>query len=184
MSVKLRAIDRWRVLEESIPLPGKRRTVSLRVNVEERAKLWVMQVGKATLLRTVEPFECPVDISFVVEGDCAVIGECAGEVWWMSDDGDILAYPVLSESFTKLEQRMEMTDAMEVTILRSQLRAEQRKREVAELLLEKQRREDAAAANADPETGEVEDEPEVVVDANAGAAVEGAPAGTSPAPKP
>lgn len=186
MTVKLRAIDRWlrATPGEAIPLPGKRRTVTVQVNVDEPTVFSVLQDKRSTLLRAVQPWECPLAISFVVEGDCAVVPETEGDVWWMSDDGDILSYTVMSESFTKLEQRMEMTPEMEVTILKANLRAEQRKREVAELLLLKKQREDAAAAQADPETGEVVDETEVVVDATAGATVEGAPAGDSPAPKP
>lgn len=184
--VKLEAIDRWipAVSGEAIPLPGKKRTVTIEFNVDEYTVLSVLQDKKSTLLRAVQPWECPLEVSFVVLGDCAVIPETEGQVFWKSDDGDILAYPVLTESFTKLEQRMEMTAEMEVTILRANLRAEQRKREVAELLLLKKQREDAAAANADPETGEVDAEPEIVVDADEGAAEPSEVPGNSSAPKP
>ncbi|MHA6692269.1 hypothetical protein [Devosia sp. A449] len=183
MSVKLRSIDRWQQLPSgtAIPLPGKRRTVTLQLNVDEPTKFKVLQDKKATLLRVVDPSECPVTVSFAVDGDCAIVAETGNEVWWSSDDGLILSYAVVSQSFTELEQRMEMTPEMEVTILKANIRHEQRLREQAELLLVKQQREDAAAANADPETGEV-NETEEPADANAGTPEPAPGAGNTPAP--
>ncbi|QCS37237.1 hypothetical protein [Tortoise microvirus 73] len=161
MTAKLRNINQWRRFPDgALPLPGARRVVTIDFNVDRHAKLTLMQDKRETLLRAVEPQECPLTVQFAVEGDCAIVAEAEGEVWWSSDDGDILSYEVHEQSFTELEQRMEMTPEMEATLLRAALKREQRHREVAELLLLKKQREEAEAANADPETGEVEDDGE------------------------
>ncbi|MBU1335211.1 MAG: hypothetical protein KJ944_19365 [Alphaproteobacteria bacterium] len=184
MTVKLRSIDRWQRLKgKAIPLAGKPRTVTVHFNVTEKTVLKVLQDGGETLLRALEPFECPAAISWVVEGDCAVVADTSGEVWWATDDGQVLAFDVLTESFTKLEQRMEMTPEMEITILRANLKREQREKEVAQLLLLKEQRRQAAEANANTETGEIVDEAEVTPDPDTGTPEPATPAGDSTAPK-
>ncbi|QCS37245.1 hypothetical protein [Tortoise microvirus 74] len=184
MSVKLRHLAKWAHLPagEVIPLAGKKRIVTLEFNVDFPTRFDVLENGKSTLLRAVEPRECPLKVSFAVEGDCAIVADTEGDVWWATDDGEVLSYEVETESFTKLQQRMEMTPEMELTIYKAQLRAEQRAREVAELLLAKKQREEAEAANADPETGEVNDKNGAGLGQ---AAADGtSEAGSSAAPKP
>lgn len=169
MSMKLRSLSRWKKIPagQFLELPGKRRLVQIEVNVERSTRFDVEQGGIPTLLAVVEPWQCPLLIKFAVEGDCTLVPTTDGEVWYFTDDGMAEAYNITTQSFTKLEQRMEMTPELEVTILKANLRFEQRKREQAELLLLKQQREEAAAANANPETGEI-DEGEVLADVDDG----------------
>ena len=171
MSMKLRNLKQWKQIPagEFLDLPGKRRLVKLEVNVEAPTRFDVEQDGVPVLLAVVEPWQCPLVMQFAVDGDCTVVPTTAGEVWYFTDDGQFVNYAVTTQSFTKLEQRMEMTPELEVTILKASLRKEQRLREQAELMLLKQQREEAAAANADPETGEVY-EGEVPADPDTGTA--------------
>lgn len=132
MSVKLRNINTWRRMGDSLPLPGGKRLVTVEFNVEAVTTLRVLQDGQATLLRTVSPDSCPLPISFSVDGDCSIIHDGGGEVWWRSDDGAIYSYEVLEESFTSLEQRLEMTSEMEVILLKADVRKAQRLAEQAQ----------------------------------------------------
>ncbi|HEY8577066.1 MAG TPA: hypothetical protein VIL88_12080 [Devosia sp.] len=162
MTVKMRHLARWKKMGIGLNLPGKLRVVELELNVDVPTRFDVEHGKDVTFLTVVQPGG-PVRVQFAVEGDCTVLPtsyhqeEGVGEVWYFTDDGEILNFEVTTPSFTELEQRMDTTPEMEVVILKAHLREEQRKREVAELLLRKKQREEARAADADPETGEVTD---------------------------
>ncbi|QCS37224.1 hypothetical protein [Tortoise microvirus 71] len=182
MTVKLRHVGRWKRLEgPALELPGERRLVRIDVNVDAPTRLDLIHEGGRTFLTVVEP-GAPAKVEFAVEGDCIIEPTTDGEVWWSSDDGQTLAFAVDTESFTQLSQRSGMTAEMEVEVYKSQLRAEQRRAEVAELLLAQERRKQAEDANADPETGEVKEDGEPV-GTGAAAAEGGEGAGGSTPPK-
>lgn len=185
MTIKLRHLPRWSEIRsgDGLKLPGERRVVELELNVSAQTHVAVLHGKASTFLGVVQPGG-PVKVQFSVEGDCTLIPTSDGEVWYFTDDGDVLNFGTETESFTELEQRMDMSQEMEITILKANLRHEQRQREVAELLLKKKQREEAAAANANPETGEVDDEAEKPADDNSGKAGSGKVAGNSPASEP
>lgn len=180
MRSKLQAITQWAQMPagQYFDMDGKKRWVVIDFNVDRLTRLDVVKDGKVYFLAALQPGVGPTRVEFSVDGHCAIIPTTDGEVWFYTDDGDRVNFAVTTKSFTKLEQRMEMTPELEVTILKANIRLEQRRREVAELKLIQQQRDQAAAANADPETGEVDDETEVPVDADTGAAEPAAPAGT------
>lgn len=160
MTVKLRHLSRWKQIAPgmALVLPGKQRYVELEVNVERPTSFHVEHKRQLTFVAAVEPGG-PVVIKFAVDGDCTVVPTTDGEVWYFTDDGQAVNFDIRTESFTKLEQRMEMSPEMEITLLKADIRREQRAREVAELLLAKRQREEAALAGADVITGEVHEEP-------------------------
>lgn len=159
MSFKIRHLNRWKQLTGyGLSMPGGLRTVELEFNVSHSTHIVVEHNGgDITFLKVIEPRDCPAKVQFAVDGDCVVVPSSEGEVWYFTDDGHDLSYGITTESFTKLEQRMETTPEMEIVILKANIRLEQRRAEVAELLLARKQREESAAANADPETGVIED---------------------------
>lgn len=192
MSVKLRNLTRWKQLDGALMMPGGKRNVRLEVNVDRPTRFDVNhgtektpnRLDQTTLLRAVEPSECPVEIQFTVLGDCEVIPTTDGEVWYFTDDGAEINFAVTTKSFTSLEQRMEMTPEMELTITKANLAREYRRREQAELLLRKRQRDEARSAHADPETGEVDDEVSLGNDARGGSEAPLAGDGVAPEPQP
>lgn len=183
MRVKLGSMSRWKKIPSGqyLDLPGKRREVTLEVNVEQVTRFDVVENNVPRLLRVVEPRDCPLSLLFIVDGDCEVVPNTEGEVWYYTDDGETINYAITTQSFTKLEQRMEMTPEMEVTILKANLSRESRLREQAQLMLLKKQRDEAEAANADPETGEIVDG-ETIVEPDGGTSEQAPPAGDGTTP--
>lgn len=185
MRAKMLNMARWQKLDDAkfISLPGGKRTVTLEINVDRPTRFDVVTNGVAKLLRAVDPTECPISLVFGVFGNTEVIPTTDGEVWYFTDDGDRVDFPVTTPSFTELEQRMEMTPEMEVTILKANLRREERLREQTQMLLLKRQRADAKAAAANPETGEIEDDEEPLAN-DEGRSEPATVAGNTPAPEP
>ena len=182
MRRKIGDVSRWeQVTGLGIELPGKKRVVKLEVNVEMPTSFMIEDAGKTTLLAAVEPVECPCTLEFVVQGDCLVIPASEGGVWWYTDDGQTTNFQITTESFTKLEQRMELTPELELEMAKAEAKRLRRLAEQARLLLAKRQRDEAAAEGADPETGEIDDGPQEPADNDQGTPEPSEAGGDSPA---
>lgn len=172
MTIRLLDVNKWQRLEagKGLSLPSdKTRVIRLEVNAPAPARLDAVQGDNVTFLAVVEGYEI---IEFAAEGDVLVSIDSIDDVWFYTDDGDLIGFDnPHAESFTSIMNRQSRNPEIE----RMMFMIDQRNAQRHEAL-----RTELLARGVNPETGEVLDDQDGDATASSGAeSAGGAPGGGS-----
>ena len=170
MVVRLFNPSRWALLSGAFVVLGSEpHRVVVDVNAETDARFDVVTAdGQAIFLATVKGME---RLEFTAGPGDQLVATSEGEVWYFTDEGDSIAVETFGESFTRIATRRERNPQLEMMEfkMRENERRMQAKLDAAMAVLAEARAADAVKAGADPETGEVVEDPADGTDVDTGA---------------
>jgi len=162
--LRINNLDKWTCLESGkvLDLPShssEARKIRIEFNTDQPTRLDVVVGGKPTFLGVVLGLEV---VEFTAGGNVQIAPQGDGDVWFFTNDGDVPSYTIADpDIFTKVAQRKTRNRELERMMWKMEENMRRRlEKQADEIAVSEQRRAarraaDAAAAEADPETGEV-----------------------------